>query len=372
MNYIEDNLLSLSALQHYIYCPRQCALIHIEQQWVENRFTAEGRAQHERVDRQDHKTRDGVRIEYAVPLRSLQLGLIGKADAIEFHPDYENSKPDSSGLVYPVEHKRGRPKPTHCDWVQLCAQALCLEEMMNIEILEGAVFYGQPRRRQVVVFDSALRDHADKSDGRALATAESRLTEYLRRLEKPATIEYLRGIEGEAASSYFAAFPQLITIKEEAFTYTGRNRRPPLDPINALLSFVYTLLVHDCRSALEGVGLDPCVGYLHADRPGRPSLALDLMEEFRSFLADRLVLSLINRRQIKASDFNDSLGGAVMMKDEARKKLLISWQKRKQEEITHPYLCEKTKVGLLAHLQALLLARHLRGDLEAYPPFIWK
>lgn len=222
------------------------------------------------------------------------------------------------------------------------------------------------------VIRRALRDHSDKSDSRILANAESRLTEYLRRLEKPIPIETLRGIEGEAASSYFAAFPQLITIKDEAFTYTGRNRRPPLDPINALLSFVYTLLVHDCRSALEGVGLDPCVGYLHTDRPGRPSLALDLMEEFRAFLADRLVLSLINRRQIKPSDFKDSVGGAVIMKDEARKKLLISWQKRKQEEITHPYLCEKTKVGLLAHLQALLLARHLRGDLEAYPPFIWK
>ena len=194
----------------------------------------------------------------------------------------------------------------------------------------------------------------------------------IRRLEKPAPIDNLRGIEGEAASSYFAAFPQLITIKEEAFAYTGRNRRPPRDPINALLSFVYTLLVHDCRSALEAVGLDPCVGYLHTDRPGRPSLALDLMEEFRAFLADRLVLSLINRRQIKASDFKGSLGGAVILKDDARKKLLISWQKRKQEEITHPYICEKTKVGLLAHLQALLLARHLRGDIEAYPPFIWK
>ena len=222
------------------------------------------------------------------------------------------------------------------------------------------------------VIKRALRDHADKSDVEILTHADSRLTEYLRRLGKSVAVEYLRGIEGEAASSYFAAFPQLITIKDEAFTYTGRSRRPPLDPINSLLSFVYTLLVHDCRSALEGVGLDPCVGYLHTDRPGRPSLALDLMEEFRAFLADRLVLSLVNRRQLKASDFTNSLGGAVIMKDEARKKLLISWQKRKQEEITHPYTCEKTKVGLLVHLQSLLLARHLRGDLEAYPPFIWK
>ena len=179
-------------------------------------------------------------------------------------------------------------------------------------------------------------------------------------------------IEGEAAASYFAAFPQLITCTDPAFTFTGRNRRPPTDPVNALLSFVYTLLVHDCRSALEGVGLDPCVGYLHTDRPGRPSLALDLMEEFRAFLADRLVLSLINRRQIQPKDFNDSAGGAVAMTDDARKTLLSTWQKRKQEEITHPYLGEKCKIGLLPHVQAQLLARHLRGDLEAYPPFIWR
>ena len=215
----------------------------------------------------------------------------------------------------------------------------------------------------------AQRDHGENTD---LKTAESRLTQYLRRLERPMPIDELRGNEGEAAASYFAAFPQLITSKEEAFAFTGRNRRPPTDPINALLSFTYTLLVHDCRSALEGVGLDPCVGFLHTDRPGRPSLALDLMEEFRAFLADRLVLSLINRRQIQPKDFNDSAGGAVSMSNSARKELLTAWQKRKQEEITHPYLGEKCKVGLVPHIQAQLLARHLRGDLEAYPPFIWK
>jgi CRISPR-associated protein Cas1 len=139
-----------------------------------------------------------------------------------------------------------------------------------------------------------------------------------------------------------------------------------------LLSFVYTLLVHDCRSALEAVGLDPCVGYLHVDRPGRPSLALDLMEEFRSFLADRLVLSLINRRQIKGKDFEQSAGGAVSMSDDARKTLLTTWQKRKQEEIVHPYMNEKVKIGLLPHIQSKLLARFLRGDMNGYPPFIWK
>jgi len=222
------------------------------------------------------------------------------------------------------------------------------------------------------VLRRALRDHGDKEGFQSLEKAQSRLTQYLQRLERPLPIDELRGNEGEAAASYFAAFPQLITVKEEAFAFTGRNRRPPTDPVNALLSFAYTLLVHDCRSALEGVGLDPCVGYLHTDRPGRPSLALDLMEEFRAFLADRLVLSLINRRQIQPKDFNDSAGGAVSMTDSARKELLTAWQKRKQEEITHPYLGEKCKVGLIPHLQAQLLARHLRGDLEAYPPFIWK
>lgn len=222
------------------------------------------------------------------------------------------------------------------------------------------------------VIRRALRDHADKTDTDTLDKAQQRITQYLQRLENPKPVDELRGIEGEAAASYFAAFPQLVTVGDEAFVFSGRNRRPPTDPINALLSFTYTLLVHDCRSALEGVGLDPCVGFLHTDRPGRPSLALDLMEEFRAFIADRLVLSLINRKQIKAKDFSDSAGGAVSMTDAARKELLTTWQKRKQEEITHPYLGEKCKIGLLPHLQAQLLARHLRGDLEAYPPFIWK
>lgn len=167
MSFSDSDLLPLSALQHYIYCPRQCALIHLEQQWTENRFTAEGRAQHNRVDRPEHETRDGIRYEYAVLLRSLELGLIGKADAVEFHPASETQqfKSEMSDLksqekmlrIFPVEHKRGRPKPTHCDWVQLCAQALCLEEMLGVEIGEGAIFYGQPRRREAVEFTPELR-----------------------------------------------------------------------------------------------------------------------------------------------------------------------------------------------------------------------
>lgn len=219
------------------------------------------------------------------------------------------------------------------------------------------------------VLRRAQRDHGEDKE---IHKAEQRLTQYIRRMQKPMSLQELRGNEGEAAASYFAVFSRLLRVKEDAFSFSGRNRRPPTDPVNAMLSFAYTLLVHDCRSALEGVGLDPYVGYLHTDRPGRPSLALDLMEEFRAFLADRLVFSLINRRQIQSKDFIDSAGGAVSISDEARKTLLTTWQKRKQEEITHPYLEEKCKIGLLPHLQAQLLARHLRGDIEAYPPFIWK
>ena len=157
MTFSDSDLLPLSALQHYIYCPRQCALIHLEQQWTENRFTAEGRAQHERVDRPEHETRDGIRYEYATLLRSLKLGLIGKADVVEFHLSSAGGNLKSPARVFPVEHKRGRPKPSHCDWVQLCAQALCLEETLGIEIGEGAIFYGQPRRRQPVEFTPELR-----------------------------------------------------------------------------------------------------------------------------------------------------------------------------------------------------------------------
>lgn len=153
MTFSDPDLLPLSALQHFVYCPRQCALIHIEQQWSENRFTAEGRAQHDRVDRPEHEVRDGVRIEFAVPIRSLRLGLIGKADVVEFHNDH----------VFPVEHKRGRPKPDHCDWVQLCAQALCLEEMLDTSIASGAIFYGQPRRRQEVEFSPDLRTETEET-----------------------------------------------------------------------------------------------------------------------------------------------------------------------------------------------------------------
>jgi CRISPR-associated protein Cas1 len=191
-------------------------------------------------------------------------------------------------------------------------------------------------------------------------------------LDRATELAVVRGIEGEAARLYFSVLDLMITSKDEAFRFAGRNRRPPLDPVNCLLSFLYTLLVHDTSSACAVVGLDPAAGFLHRDRPGRPGLALDLMEELRPFLADRLALSLINTGQIKPNGFTTTETGAVLMDDDARKLLLVAYQKRKQEEITHPFLDEKVTIGMIIHLQARLLSRHLRGDLDAYPPFLWR
>lgn len=198
----------------------------------------------------------------------------------------------------------------------------------------------------------------------------NRLSNTLDRLRKDLPLEQVRGIEGEAANAYFGVFDSLLSVKDPAFSFSGRNRRPPMDPVNCLLSFLYTLLTHDVRSALETVGLDPAVGYLHRDRPGRPSLALDLMEEFRPYLADRLACTLINKGQVKAKDFNKQESGAVLMGDDLRKEVIVAWQNRKKEEVEHPFLKERMPVGFLWHIQARLLARYIRGDLDAYPPFV--
>ena len=191
-------------------------------------------------------------------------------------------------------------------------------------------------------------------------------------LKKEMPPDVMRGKEGDSARCYFEVFDNLILSQKESFRFTDRNRRPPMDEVNAMLSFVYSLLAHTVASALEGVGLDPAVGYLHRDRPGRPSLALDMMEEFRPWLADRLVLSLINLKQVKASGFTKSESGAVLMDEETRKTVLTSWHERRNEELTHAYTGEKMSIGLLPHIQARLLARHIRGDIAEYPPFVWK
>jgi CRISPR-associated protein Cas1 len=218
----------------------------------------------------------------------------------------------------------------------------------------------------------SLRDHPDACGREEVRKASSLLEEDLLSLQKEVPLETVRGIEGDAAKTYFEVFDHLIVSQKEDFRFNGRSRRPPMDRVNALLSFVYVLVTHDAASALEAVGLDPQVGFLHRDRPGRPGLALDLVEEFRPFLADRLVLSLINRKQVQGKGFVQRETGGVVMDENTRKTVLVAYQERKKEEITHPFLQEKTTVGMLVHLQALLLARYLRGDLDGYPAFIWR
>ena len=217
----------------------------------------------------------------------------------------------------------------------------------------------------------AARDHGGDGRDERLRLAAQRVANCLRRLEHPdLSLDEVRGIEGEAGATYFGAFDALITSDDEAFRFRGRNRRPPLDPTNCLLSFLYTLLVHDIRGALECVGLDPAVGFLHRDRPGRPGLALDILEEFRAVVADQLALSLINLGQVKAKGFERLESGAVLMEDGTRKEVILAYQKRKQEDVEHPFLQEKMALGLLWYAQALLLARYIRGDLDGYPPYI--
>jgi CRISPR-associated protein Cas1 len=217
---------------------------------------------------------------------------------------------------------------------------------------------------------TVLMRTARERPGPELDAAVARLARCLSRLREPQPLNVVRGIEGEAAQAYFGAFGNLVHTAEPGFRFTGRNRRPPLDAVNCLLSFLYTLLAHDVRGALESCGLDPAVGFLHRDRPGRPSLALDIMEEFRPYLADRLACTLINRGQVKAKGFRRMESGAVIMDDATRKDVLTAWQERKQETVEHPFLQEKMATGLLYHCQARLLARYLRGDLDAYPPFV--
>lgn len=229
---------------------------------------------------------------------------------------------------------------------------------------------------QRAVLLRALRDYGPEMAPEASASldgAVARMAHVLRRITyTDAGLDALRGSEGEAASLYFSVFDILIRSPDPELRWRGRSRRPPLDAMNALLSFLYALLTHDCRSACESVGLDPAVGFLHRDRPGRPSLALDLMEELRAPVADRLALSLVNRRQLRAGDFRAMDGGAVLLGDDARKLVLTAWQERKREERQHAFLGEKAPFGLVPWLQAQMLARHLRGDLDAYPPWFWK
>ena len=222
------------------------------------------------------------------------------------------------------------------------------------------------------VLERATRDHGLQVDVEQMKRASGFLKDPLGYIETCTDMAQLRGYEGEAASVYFGVFNQMILQQKKDFAFSGRNKRPPLDNVNAMLSFVYTLLTGMVASALETVGLDPYLGFMHADRPGRVSLALDLIEELRPVLADRFVLALINRKMITGKDFTKKEDGAVLMSDKARKNLLTEWQNRKKDVITHPYLGEKVEWGMIPFVQAMLMARFLRGDIDEYPPFFWK
>ena len=236
--------------------------------------------------------------------------------------------------------------------------------------IAAATTAGKVKNARNVLMRSA-REASNPDEEKRLRKSADVQADALFHLKSPRDVDHVRGLEGEAAAAYFDVFTLMMKPAErDSLPMNGRNRRPPLDPVNALISFLYTLLLNDCISALEGVGLDPQMGFLHVPRPGRPSLGLDLMEEFRAFMSDRLAITLINRKQITIEHFEPRPGGAVYLNEKGRKEVVAAYQKRKQEEVDHQLLAEKTPIGLLPHLQARLLARHLRGDLESYVPYI--
>ena len=217
-----------------------------------------------------------------------------------------------------------------------------------------------------------MRDHPLQVDEGRIRIAAERMSDYTQNIETADSIDAVRGIEGNAASVYFGVFDELILQNKDVFCFDGRNRRPPTDPVNCMLSFAYSLLANECSSALRSTGLDPFVGFMHTDRPARSSLALDIMEELRSVFADRFVISLINNRIVNEKSFSFLENGAVIMTDDAKKRFISEWQQKKRDEIIHPFLKEKIPWGLVPYVQSLLLARFMRGDLDGYPPFLWK
>ncbi len=244
------------------------------------------------------------------------------------------------------------------------------DEKISLEIAKTCILGKVYNARWVL--ERAGRDHPMQIDVEAVKHASLQLKSFLEYIEDAKSMDQLRGYEGEAASIYFGIFDELILQQKKDFVFQGRNKKPPLDNVNAMLSFVYTLLTNQITSALESVGLDPYVGYMHTDRPGRASLSLDLIEELRAVMADRFVLSLINKKIVSGKNFTRKENGAVLMDADMRKKLLSEWQNKKKEIITHPYLKEKMEWGMVPYVQAMLLARFLRGDLDGYPVFLWK
>lgn len=274
------------------------------------------------------------------------------------------------GVAFFTEYGRfqGRLQGAQSGNVLLRRAQYSATEHFSLEIARSIVAAKLLSTRRVL-----LRQKRNHGESDSLTRAIKNLTVSGRLTQSAESMDSLRGIEGDAAAKYFSVFNELVRVDQQNdFTFSRRSRRPPRDPVNAMLSFIYSVLGNDITAALNGVGLDPQIGFLHSDRPGRDSLAQDLLEEFRAWLADRLVLSLINRKQISARDFTHEASGAVKMTSDARKQILTAYQERKQQEVFHPFLKESVPIGILPHVQAMLLARHIRGDLDRYPPFVSK
>lgn len=279
---------------------------------------------------------------------------------------------DHRDLVFLSENGRFRARmmgATSGNVLLRLAQHQAYQEPVKALNIARNIVAAKVQNSRLVLLREA-RQTLDLEAEERLRSASDRLAEIIKSLPRAETLNAVRGSEGESAATYFSVFQHLIRVNSDTFTFQGRNRRPPRDPVNALLSFVYALVRTECEAALEGVGLDPQIGFLHAVRPGRPSLALDLMEELRPLLADRLVLTLINRRQLTSDHFAERPGGGFSLTEDGRRALLTAYQRRKSENLYHPVVERSTPIGLIPHLQARLIARHLRGDLDQYPPFL--
>ncbi|MGH2603385.1 MAG: type I-C CRISPR-associated endonuclease Cas1c, partial [Dehalococcoidia bacterium] len=324
-----------------------------------------------------HLDHDTVRVEVEretrlrVPLLQLS-GFVLFGDVLISPALLHRCADDGLGVVWLTRNGRFKARlagATGGNVLLRRAQHLALSDPPRRQAIGRNLLAGKLRNTRHVLLRGA-REAGVPADQLLLRDAAIRIAGILGRLPERDDLDLMRGDEGEAARAYFGAFPALIRGDRDAFGFTVRSRRPPLDRINALLSFLYTLLRADCVAALEGVGLDPQIGFFHALRPGRPALALDLMDELRPVVADRLALSLVNLGQVQPADFEAHPGGAVYLSETGRRTVLVAYQKRKEEEVEHRVIGGRSPVGLIPHLQARLLARHLRDDLEHYPPFL--
>ncbi|MDN5344216.1 MAG: CRISP-associated protein Cas1 [Clostridia bacterium] len=326
-----------------------------------------------RLDHETLKVEVEGELKMQVPLHHLG-GIVCFGDIFLTPALIRRCAEDKRSVVFHDHHGRFKARvegPVSGNVFLRRAQHEALSDVKKTTAIARNIIAGKIRNTRQVVLRGA-REASDVADKTALQGTARELDQGLKALSRSPDLEQIRGIEGNAARHYFATFDRMVRFNRAAFQITQRNRRPPLDKMNALLSFIYALLLNDCLSAAEGVGLDPQVGYLHVLRSGRPALALDLMEEFRAILADRLALTLINRRQIDEGNFIERPGGAVYIDDNTRREIAIAYQKRKQEEVLHPVLNRKVPLGLVPHIQARFLARVLRGDTEEYLPFMYR